>query len=36
MGPGQHEIRVSLNTNDHSMYTAAGKMIEAAATVDEK
>jgi hypothetical protein len=36
LGPGQHEIRVSLNTNDHSMYATGGKPIEAAATVEEK
>jgi hypothetical protein len=36
LGAGPHEIRVSLNTNDHSVYTEDGKPIEAVAKVDEK
>lgn len=34
--PGKHEIRVSLNTNDHQVYAVDGKPIEAAATIEQK
>jgi hypothetical protein len=34
--PGKHEIRVSLNTNDHSVYAKDGKPIEAVATIEQK
>jgi hypothetical protein len=33
LSPGEHEIRVSLNSNDHKMLVGGGKMIEAAAPV---
>ena len=33
LAPGEHEIRVSLNTNDHSELTYAGKKIESSVTV---
>lgn len=32
---GTHEIRVSLNTNDHSVYSKDGKPIEAAITIEQ-
>ena len=34
--PGKHEIRVSLNTNDHSVYAKDGKPIEAVATIEQE
>ena len=34
LAPGEHEIRVSLNTNDHSELTYAGKKIESAVIVN--
>lgn len=33
LAPGEHEIRVSLNTNDHSRLTYAGKKIESSVVV---
>ena len=33
LSPGRHEVRVSLNTNDHSELTYDGKLLEATATV---
>ena len=33
LAPGEHEIRVSLNTNDHSELTYKGHIVEATATV---
>lgn len=33
LAPGEHDIRVSLNTNDHSELTYAGKKIESTVTV---
>ncbi len=33
VAPGDHEIRVSLNTNDHSELTYAGKKIQSSVTV---
>lgn len=33
LAPGEHEIRVSLNTNDHSELTYEGHIVEATATV---
>ena len=34
LSPGQHEIRVSLNTNDHSELTFNGSRVEATASVN--
>jgi hypothetical protein len=36
LGPGEHEIRVSLNTNDHNAYAVGGKPIEDAVVVKEE
>lgn len=34
--PGRHTIRVSLNNNDHSVYSVGGKYIQAEKTMDFK
>ncbi|MDT8273526.1 MAG: hypothetical protein RRA35_10085 [Desulfomonilia bacterium] len=34
--PGAHTIRVSLNTNDHRVYTVAGRPVESEAYVVAK
>ncbi len=36
LGPGSHQIRVTLNANDHREFTLNGAKVEAVTTVVEK